>query len=249
MNALIYDIAQMGLGKTIYNVFFALGFVSVLCGLIWFGKKLKLSAGKILATVLTVYPLVVLWMFLMFWIENGFQAFGGNNIVRIFVYVPLFGLPVAKLLKIESKRMLSLLSFGPLLVHGVSHLGCIFFGCCAGYPCSFGVYNPFYGDIRFPIQPIEAVAAVAIVFYLFARAKRKNYIPDGMEYPIMLVLFGGSRFGFEFLRDNEKLILGCSSLAFHALFMFVVGMIWIAVLRRKAKKKLCGLEETAQQAV
>ena len=237
MNNLIMYISQMGWGKTLYNVFFALGFVSVLCGLIWFGKKLKLPLWKIAVTVVIVYPLVVLWMFVMFWIESGFTAFGGNNIVRIFVYVPLFGLPVAKLLQIERKQMLSLLSFGPLLVHGVSHLGCVFFGCCAGYPSTFGFYNPFYQDIRFPIQPIEALGAVAIVVYLFLRAKIRSYVPDGKEYPLMLVLFGSSRFCFEFLRDNEKLLFGCSNLAFHALFMFVVGVLWLVLLKKNSKRQ------------
>ena len=235
MNQLIAYIAQLGLGKTMYDLFFALGFVSVLSGLIWFGKKLKLPLWKVLVTVLTVYPIVVLWMFTMFWIESGFRNFGGNNIVRIFVYVPLVGLPVARCLKVDRKKMLSLLSFGPLLVHGISHFGCIFFGCCAGYPCSFGLYNPAYQEIRFPTQPIEALAAVAIVVYLFYRAKKRSYLPDGMEYPLMLVLYGSSRFCFEFLRDNDKLILGLSNLAFHALFMFAVGAVWLFLLKRREK--------------
>lgn len=237
MNELIRSIYDMGYGKTIYDIFFALGFVSVMTGLLWLGKKLELPAKKIIITVLIVYPIVVLWMFVMFWIESGFTTFGGNNIVRIFVYVPLVGLPVARYLNIDKKKMLSLLSFGPLLVHGISHFGCIFFGCCSGYPCSFGIYNPFYRDIRFPIQPIEALAAVAIVIYLFRRAKKRNYIPDGLEYPIMLVTFGSSRFCFEFLRSGEKRFFGVSNLAIHALFMFVVGVIWIYIAKKKAVEK------------
>ena len=237
MNELIRIIYDMGYGKTVYNIFFALGFVSVMSGLIWFGRKLDLPVKKIVVTVLIVYPIVVLWMFIMCWMESGFTAFGGNNIVRIFVYVPLVGLPVARWLNIDRKKMLSLLSFGPLLVHGISHFGCIFDGCCSGYPSQWGVYNPFYRDIRFPIQPIEALTAVAIVIYLFRRAKKRNYIPDGLEYPIMLVTFGSTRFGFEFLRSGEKMFWGISNLAIHALFMFVVGVIWICVAKKKAAEK------------
>ncbi len=249
MNQLIAHCSQLGLGKTMYDIFFALGFVSVLSGLIWFGKKLKLPFWKIVVTVLIVYPIVVAWMFVMFWIESGFRDFGGNNIVRIFVYVPLVGLPVAKCLKIDKKRMLSLLSFGPLLVHGISHLGCMFFGCCAGYPCSFGLYNPVYQDIRFPTQPIEALGAVAIVIYLILRAKKRSYVPDGKEYPLMLVLYGSSRFCFEFLRDNDKLLFGCSDLAFHALFMFAVGVVWLIMLKRAAKADSGCQENTAKDAL
>lgn len=235
MNEFIRTIYDMDLGKTFYNIFFVLGFVSVMVGLIWFGRKLKFPVWKMAVTVSIVYPLVVLWMLIMFWMESGFQDFGGNNIVRIFIYVPLIGLPVAKLLKMDQKKTLSFLSFAPLLVHGVSHFGCIFFGCCSGYPCSFGIYNPFYKEIRFPIQPIEAVTAVAIVVYLFIRARRKNYEPDGYEYPIMLVIFGSTRFLFEFLRYNEKMFWGISNLAIHALFMFVVGIIWIVIAKKKRK--------------
>ena len=137
----------------------------------------------------------------------------------------------------EKNRALALLSFAPLLVHGMSHLGCIFYGCCSGYPCSWGVYNSFFKDYRFPTQPIEAVAALAIVVYLFFRAKKRNYVPDGLEYPIMLVLFGSSRFLFEFLRDNEKMFWGISNLAIHALFMFVVGIVWIIVYKKHMAKK------------
>lgn len=233
MNEIIRLIGDAGLGKTFYDIFFALGFVSVMSGLVWFGKKLEIPLKKIVVTVLIVYPVVVLWMFTMYWIESGFRSWGGNNIVRIFVYVPLVGIPVAKLLKVDKLKMLSLLSFGPLLVHGISHFGCIFFGCCHGYPSSFGVYNPAFQDIRFPIQPIEALGAVAIVIYLFYRAKKRNYVPDGKEYPLMLIAFGSSRFVFEFFRDNYKMVLGISDLAFHALFMFIVGVIWMRRLRRK----------------
>jgi prolipoprotein diacylglyceryltransferase len=237
MNEFIYTIYEAGLGKVFYDIFFFLGFVTVLLGLIWFGKKLEFPMWKVAVTVLIVYPLVVLWMFIMCWMETGFTTWGGNNIVRIFVYVPVIGLPVARMLKLDGKKTMSLLACAPLLVHGMSHFGCIFFGCCSGYPCSFGVYNPFYKDIRFPIQPIEALAAVAIVIYLFRRAKKRNYIPDGLEYPIMLVTFGSSRFCFEFLRSGEKRFWGVSNLAIHALFMFVVGVIWIYIAKKKAAEK------------
>ena len=227
MNELIISVAEAGLGKTVYDVFFALGFVSVLTGLLIFGRKMELPVWKIVITVLIVYPTVVLWMFVLCWAESGFTVWGGNNIVRIFVYVPLVGIPVARILKVDRSKMLSLLSFGPLLVHGVSHFGCIFTGCCSGYPWEYGVYNPTYRDYRFPIQPIEALGAVAIVVYLFVRAKKRNYVPNGLEYPVMLVLYGSSRFLFEFCRSDDKLILGLSNLSLHALIMLVVGIVWI----------------------
>lgn len=85
----------------------------------------------------------------------------------------------------------------------------------------------------FPNQPIEALAAVAIIIILLIRARKNNYVPTAETYPLMLVMFGSSRFLFEFLRNNEKILLGCSALSFHALFMFAVGVIALVIIKKK----------------
>ena len=239
MNELIRLVADKGLTGTVYDTFFALGFVSVYMFVVLYGRKMGISVWKSTVTVLIVYPVVVFWMFIMFWIESGFKTWGGNNIVRVFVYVPVVSYPVAKLLKISWKDINSPLALGPVSVHAVSHFGCMFSGCCMGYPSTWGLYNITTEDIRFPSQPIEAILAWIIIFYLLARGKKRNYVADGREYPIMLVLFGSTRFLCEFLRDNEKLWLGCSGLAFHALFMFVVGLIALIVINKREKNESC----------
>lgn len=236
MNELILKCAELGISGTMYDIFFAAGFVSVFLMVTWFGRKIGIPMWKAVMIVLIVYPTLLLLMFVMFWIESGFRNFGGNNIVRVFVYGMVVAYPVAKLLKLSWKDTCGVLSIGPLSVHAVSHFGCMFVGCCTGYPCSWGLYNVATKDIRFPNQPLEAIVAWLIIFYLIGRSKKNDYKMDGLEYPIMLVLFGGTRFLFEFLRDNEKLWLGCSGLAFHALFMFVVGIIAIVVIRKKASQ-------------
>ena len=233
MNELIRMIEDKGLENTVYIGFHVLGFIAVFAFVVWYGKKLGFPAWKSVLTVLIVYPIIYGWMYVVCWVESGFRVFGGNNIVRVFVYVPVAGIPVARLLRVDRKKMLSLLAFAPLMVHGISHLGCMFPGCCNGYPSAWGIYCPWTGDIRFPIQPIEAIGALAIIWILLCRAKKKNYVPDGLEFPIMLTLYGSSRFVFEFLRDNYKMVWGISNLAFHALFMCAVGMIWIYIAKRK----------------
>lgn len=233
MNYLIELIAQNNMSKLLYDIFFALGFFSVLLFVFISGRKMNVSSWKILGVVLTVYPLAVLWMFVLYWIETGF--FGGNNIVRVFVYVPLIAYPIARVLKIPYNKVLSMVAFGPIAVQSTSHFGCIFEGCCYGYIQQWGLYNRVTGCLHFPIQPIEAIISLLIILYLLARAKKRNYVPDGLEYPLMLVIFGSTRFLCEFLRDNDKLIWGISNLAFHALFMFVVGVVWIILAKRKKK--------------
>lgn len=237
MTDIIRTIAENGQGKLFYDIFFALGFVSVFIFCFVLGKKYKIATKKIVFMVLTVYPISVVWMFIMPWMESGFRHFGANNIVRVFVYIPLIAYPVAKRLKIEWSRMCDLLAIGPVAVHGISHFGCIFFGCCYGYPSSWGIYNPVKEQILFPSQPFEALTAVLIIIILLVRAKKKNYVSDGLAYPIMLILFGSTRFIWEFFRDNEKLWLGCSSFSFHALFMMIAGIIAYVIIKRKQLSK------------
>ena len=52
---------------------------------------------------------------------------------------------------------------------------------------------------------------------------------------MLLVTFGSTRFFLEFLRDDKKLVLGISNLAFHALFMTVVGLVWMTFIDEKQK--------------
>ena len=117
-----------------------------------------------------------------------------------------------------------LLSFSVLSFHMVGRSGCIFTGCCGGYPCAWGLYSELAGEYLFPVVLVESLMVLGILVFLFIRTGGKNYIPDGKSMPWMLFLYGIGRFGTEFLRDNEKIWLGCSDIAFHALFMAVVGL-------------------------
>ena len=169
----------------------------------------------------------------MFWIESGFTNFGGNNIVRGFIYIPLIAFPVAKILKISWLKMCDFIAPCVCLTHGISHIGCIFVGCCEGYPSGFGLYNYRYGDPLFPVQLFESLTALVIFVALVYWNKKSNYNTHGKSFPIMLILFGSTRFMWEFARNNEKILLGCSSLAFHALFMVIVGGIVFYYLFQK----------------
>ena len=78
--------------------------------------------------------------------------------------------------------------------------------------------------------------AVAVIVLIVLYTREKHYRRDALAYPLMLILFGSTRFALEFFRDNEKLFWGISSLAIHAFVMFVVGVIWYFVERHYRKK-------------
>jgi len=236
MQELIIKASEFVYSGFLYDFFFAAGFVAVFIFFLWRGKYFGVSPTKSVLLVLIVYPLVVLWMHIQYWIDTG--SFGGNNIVRSFVYMPLFAIPAAKLLKLTWKQACDLLAPATCVVHSVSHWGCIFAGCCYGIPASWGLYNVTTGQFCFPSQPLEALTALFIVIFLLWREKKNDHQVDGLSMPIMLMLFGFTRFFWEFFRDNEKIWLGCSSLAFHALFMGIVGLImYIAIKKHNDKNK------------
>ena len=220
-----------------YVAFFAAGFVAVLIFNLINCKNFKIPIWKAAIFTVLVYALSVVWMFFLYWAASGFKNWGGNNIVRVFIWVPLFAWPVAKLLKLNWKTCCDYISPCLCVVHGVAHLGCVFDGCCHGYRWDYGIFNPALHYKTFPIQPIEALVAIGIVVFLCIRQHKNNYKVDGLSYPIMLILFGSTRFFLEFARDNDKVFLGISNLAIHAFVMFIVGLALYFSLTAANKKK------------
>ncbi len=241
-------IEQIDLGFfeiSLYYFFHVLGFATVAAFNVWYGKKYGISWHKALIFTAIVYSLTYLWIHVQFWIETGFKIWGGQNIVRGFVYVPLIAYPIARLMRMQWRKTCDFIAPCVCIAQGVSHVGCIFPGCCHGYPWQWGIYNNSLGVRTFPVQLLEAATAWIIVFVIVYRAYEKKYASDGVSYPLMLFLFGSTRFLWEFMRDNDKIFLGCSSLSFHALFMAAVGGAFLLILscreKRTAKlnKKLC----------
>ena len=236
VNQLLYWIEAHDLNSLLYNIFFVGGGVALIFFCIDNAGNYKIPLKKAFPFVLCVYSLAVAWMFVLFWIESGFKNFGGNNIVRIFVWVPLIAWPFCKLFRLDFKTVCDYLAPVVCVQHGVSHFGCIFGGCCHSYPWEYGIYNHVLGCKTFPIQPIEALVAVGIVLVIWLLEKRNDFKVTGEYYPLMLMLFGYSRFLLEFARDNDKLFWGISNLAIHALFMGIVGTVWYYKLRKGGSK-------------
>ena len=238
VNRIITDINLGFMSISIYRVFFILGFVGVFIYLWNISKKYSIPKWKSVVFTVLVYGSTVIWMLFLYWVENGFEGFGGNNIVRVFWWLGVFVFPVSKLLKLDYWKALDFVSPCLCINHGIAHLGCVFAGCCHGYPCSWGVLNPELGYRCFPNQPIEALVAIGIAVFIWHREKKKGYEQgiDGLSFPLMLMLFGYSRFFLEFLRDNDKLFWGISALAIHALVNAVIGTVAYILIKKKRAK-------------
>lgn len=233
INQLLYWVEARSLNTPLYNFFFVAGGVVLINFCFANAKNYKIPLKKAIPFILCVYSLAVTWMFFLFWAESGFKNFGGNNIVRIFVWVPLIAWPFSKLFRLDFQTVCDYLAPVVCIQHGVSHFGCMFGGCCYGYPWQHGIYNHILAYKTFPIQPIEALVAVGIVLFIWLSEKKHAFKITGEYYPLMLILFGYSRFLLEFARDNDKLFLGISNLAIHALFMGIVGTVWYRKLKKR----------------
>lgn len=197
-------------------------------------KHYDIPKWKSVVFTVLVYFSTLAWMLFLYWADSGFQHWGGNNIVRVFWWLGVFVFPVTKLLKLDYWRSLDYVSPCLCINHGIAHFGCFFAGCCHGYACSWGLFSNDVGYRCFPTQPIEALIAL-IAAYIWYREKKKGYGKgvDGLSFPIMLMLFGYSRFFLEFLRDNDKLFWGISGLALRTMLNGVVGTIAYFLIKRK----------------
>ncbi len=225
INQLILWTVENGINMIVYWAFMGLAFVIAFIYNVVNCKHFGVSRPKTIGLTLVGFVVSYVWMCFITWIDTGFQTWGGINIVRIFIWVPIIIWPFCKLFKVDWKTWLDFAGPSTLcLIQGVAHFGCAFAGCCHGYRMDNGLYNPTLHYKTFPIQFIEAFVALAIAFFLFIRHKKRNYRVDGTTYSLMMVLFGSTRFFLEFLRDNKKLFLGLSDLAIHAFVMFIVGI-------------------------
>lgn len=237
-NTFIYFIYDSGWADIIYHGVVILAFFIQMFFLLWYRKKYHLSKLQSVLTVIIVYPLAYFFMLVLSWIENGFTGWGSNNIVRLYVYIPLIVIPVSKLLKIKMLTLDDYLAPSMSLQQSISHLVCPLVGCCQGYEYENGIWNPYLDTYVFPNQWLECFVAFLIFLITMHLAKKEQFSSSGRLYPTFLILFGSTRFFLEFLRDNDKLFLGISGLALHAAFMVVVGVIWMYFLHKKEYGKI-----------
>lgn len=237
LNSWIIMAAEKGLSNKIYTIFHILNYAVALIYTIWYGYKTKIGLKKTFYILLITFPLIYLWMLVLYWISSGFREFGGQNMVMVFVYVPIIALGVSKIVKVRWVDECYYHAASLPLLHSFGHLGCVFTGCCSGFESTWGIYNIITGKLLFPIQLIESIVSLTVTAILIIRSHRHKYEADEKQFPLMLVLYGSLRFLCEFFRDNDKILMGCSSLSFHALFMCIVGAVWLGVIYRRERRR------------
>ena len=236
-----------------YALINGISYVAALLFVMFYGKKYGVSKFK---SSLTMICGMICFLFLLkflAWAEGGFKSFGAENAIRAYVFLPLLIYGLSKLFKTELFATFDLLATGLSIGYGVGHYACIFAGCCHGFQYYEGttMYKIAYaltGTNMLPLQFLEATSAMLIFAILLVFAKKMKYQTNGRLFCLWYVLFGSTRFMWEFLRDNKKVIVftpleqadgyfGLSSLAIWALLMVAAGVIVYWNIRIAERKK------------
>ena len=229
-------IELFGKSISLYYTFWLLGVIAVLLLGYYLGKHYQFGFSKSILYVVGTVLLGYLLLWGTSWVFGGGKM-NGLNFVRVVTFLPI---PIFLLSWLLKNRFGTVADFiAPLLAvfHGVTHLGCIFPGCCHGYPSDWGIFSNEAGTVCFPNQPLEAVSSILIGVSLFVLAVRG--IQTGRLYAWYLLSFGLTRFLWEFLRDNKKIWNGISELAIHAIIAMIVGIVFLAVITMNKKGRDC----------
>lgn len=240
LNELVRSAESANLSETLYNTLNVVGGFIALFFNFWYGKKLKIPFFKIIAlTVIHIAVLLATMLFLC-WVDTGFTYFGTKEISKGFIYSIPTAYLCSKAFKVKYGAVLNMFAITPLFVHAVARMGCLFTGCCYGYPCEWGFYSIRRMYNTFPVQLVEILFLTLMIIVLTLISKKQKYAPNGRLMPIMLITYAILRFLTEFKRDNEKLWENLSVVSLHCIFMLVVGVIFYYEMKRR---NLCATNE------
>lgn len=234
MNELIREIFQQGRSQEVYGLINDIALYIAIIFSFWHGKKMGVPLWKMFVILLALffgmsYTQGAIWQLLL-WISReellGIKVVV-NSIVRVFWVVPVIGALCALLLRMKVRHVWDAIVMFPLLRSAFAQIACLFNGCCAGYPCSWGIYNAQTDSYRFPVPLLETALTLGIFARLLYRLKKNGYQSDGTYFPRMLFWYGIMRFVCEALRDNEKLLPLCSGVGLHGLALSLTGILWI----------------------
>ena len=190
-------------------------------------KVILVCAELLLITRLSAYSSIVNTPF-------GKLVGTGGNYFGLLIVAPIAWFLVSLILCSNPLKQadIATLSLPPFLF--VVKIACYCQGCCWGIPWEHGPYSRHldHPGNQVPIQAIEAVLALVILFFLFYIRKKTK---PGQLFPIYLIVYSATRFPVEFLSAAHKKIAGpFNTYHFLCIAGIVVGIIMLLII------KFCG---------
>lgn len=205
-----------------------------------FFGSIGLFVGAKLLYIITIIPKLITYYkifldnpsLLNSMLIGGFVFYGGliGALVGFYIYCRLY--------KISLLPMLDLIAPSIPLIHGLGRIGCLFAGCCYGFPYNGPGHITFHlsqiapHDIAlFPTQALESVLnfIICVLLLLYARRAHKQ----GHVLGIYIILYSIMRFVMEFFRGDmvRGYLLHLSTSQWISLLLLPLG-IWMMVGKR-----------------
>ena len=198
---------------------------------------------KGLAVGAVTYYFSIYAHWLMQWYAVGFDpgryTAQAANLALAFTLLPLPAWLCAKVFNLPVGFTGDVAALTMLGFHVIGRSGCLFTGCCYGFPCDWGWYSHETGANQFPTPLVESLFTLGILIFILLRIGRKGYVPDGKNLPWFLLLYGVCRFFSELTRQSTAdrwLFWRVSDIHLHMLAMALVGgwMLYAILAQEKA---------------
>lgn len=265
-------------GVSNYNLMGSIGFYLMIAVVLFYlvlhqvrtwPKWLDTLKGALFAVV--TYYFMFPAQFFMVWYRSGFDPAQfytqPANIALGYTLLPLLAWLLAKTFNTSVGYAGDIVALTAFTYHVTGRSGCLFTGCCYGFPCDWGWYSFAAGDDAvhhainnnlplpdadavykmFPTSLVESLFTLAILVFIILRICRKNYVPDGKNLPYSLLIYGVCRFFSELTRESTKeswFLWRFSDVHIHMLLMALVGGLMLYYIIRKSKNAAEEVGET-----
>lgn len=115
-----------------------------------------------------------------------------------------------------------------ILGRGVGIIGCLFPGCCHGFPAAWGIYSNHAGTTVVPTVLFDILLSFVIVVYLLL--SKKKLLTPGAIAARGILLFGVLRYVVDVLRDNNKLFLMVTTEGICGMIYVLIGLFLLYLI-------------------
>lgn len=246
-------------GEYLYGLMGTIGMGLMLLAVVFYLVRMKpkfVDILKVLVTAVITYLFMVHTHGLLLWYQKylvgDVNHAPAGNLAVAFTLLPVVAWLCAKTFNTSTGFAGDVVALTALGYHVTGRAGCLFTGCCYGFPCEWGWYShEAYNDAvhnainnnlplpqtdavlyhRFPTALVESLFTLAIFAFVIWRICRKGYTPDGKNLPYFLLLYGVCRFFSEITRESTAkhwIFWRISDIHVHMLLMAAVGgfLLW-----------------------
>ena len=195
---------------------------------IWRKKEIPVWKLAVMAPVLTMCG--TFGAYLLYFIEN--MKWGGISFYGSLFVIPVLFVPFAFLIKVRYGVLLDYCAPAVCIMLAINKINCLRTGCCRGIVLRHIADG---SAVRFPSQIVELCTALVIMVVLILLISRKKM--RTMIYPLFLIIYGVTRFGWNLLRETKPFIMNLPAGNFWSLVAILIGSVWLVIALNLVKKQ------------